>query len=759
MAKARIFKINFTGGEASPRLEARPDLQRYFNMCLTLENYLIFPQGGIYRAPGTRMVAEVKDSSVKTRLLPFIFSRSQAYVLELGNQYARFFKNIAPVSSGGAPYEIATPWAAADLFALQWVQSADVIFVDHQSYNSRKVSRVSDTNWSIPEMSMRPPPSTEQDDDVSGGVATLTPSATSGLGITFTASAAAFLKGDEDRDIIFGAARAVITIYTSATVVTADIIDPFPSTAAIPAGQWFLRGTPSSFCDPTKKKQRTKVTVVGRDDAGLAQDTFRQTDVGKFIKVYGGLIEITEYTSANTVKGIIRVALSLWTGRADGTQLNNPDSTPLWTLEKRIWTVALGFPVANTFYQGRLTHGSAPLGTFVLSATDDFENYGVGAKADNALQYQIVRQQGNVVWLADLGSLFIATPESIFAARGPGTDQPLGGDVIPFVRKQDAPGSMAMMPLVIGTTALYVSASGQRVHELKYDIDASPQSPFRAGDLTAAADHIGGKGGFALDQIAWWETPNRHCGFLRADGQVAYLTYFPVPEQVAGWSRRTTQGVIESQCVIPHPDGNRDQVWMIVRRTINGQTKRFVEVVEDGAAEFAGNRAWTELYTDCAKIYSGAAVTNIPAGFGSHLEGATVDVVTEGGYKGTRTIVGGQFNQPLQEAAAQIEFGLPYTSKMVTLRPAAEGAILHWLPKMWNRIGITVKDSFSAHINGKEVFFAKSGDPMDTVTLKSGDFDITDSGWDKLGRITVEQREPLPQTILALYGELNVGDR
>ena len=88
---------NFNAGELSPLLSAREDLAKYQNGCSIMENLIPIPQGGAQKRPGTKYIAEVKDSDAKTRLLPFEFSTSQSYIIETGNQYMRFFTDGAKI--------------------------------------------------------------------------------------------------------------------------------------------------------------------------------------------------------------------------------------------------------------------------------------------------------------------------------------------------------------------------------------------------------------------------------------------------------------------------------------------------------------------------------------------------------------------------------------------------------------------------------------------------------------------------------------
>ena len=150
MARVSPIQTNFTAGELSPRLEGRVDVSKYFNGCMVLENMTIHPHGGASRRSGTRYVADVKDMTRKPRLIPFEFSTVQAYIVEAGHQYMRFFRNEGQIEdSPGVPTEIATPYAEADLFELEFAQSADVMYIVHPNYAPRKLERTSHTAWTL----------------------------------------------------------------------------------------------------------------------------------------------------------------------------------------------------------------------------------------------------------------------------------------------------------------------------------------------------------------------------------------------------------------------------------------------------------------------------------------------------------------------------------------------------------------------------------------------------------------------------------
>jgi hypothetical protein len=183
---ANVVQRSFAAGELAPELYARTDQVKYATGLRTCRNFLVQKHGGVANRPGTRFIAEVKDSSKAVRLLRFVFNASQTYVLELGDHYARFYQNGGRVTVAGVPawsnatnyvigdlvvsggvnyycvqahinhvppnatywyaltgviYEIPTPWGTADLPDLDYAQSADVVTLVHPSYPPQELKR------------------------------------------------------------------------------------------------------------------------------------------------------------------------------------------------------------------------------------------------------------------------------------------------------------------------------------------------------------------------------------------------------------------------------------------------------------------------------------------------------------------------------------------------------------------------------------------------------------------------------------------
>lgn len=157
MATVRTFKQSFSGGEISPEMFGRIDDAKYQNGLALARNFIIEPQGPAQNRAGFRLVRATKYSNKKTRLIPFTYSTTQTMVIEMGEGYFRFHTQGATLLSGASPYEVANPYAEADLFDIHFVQSADVLTLVHPKYQPRELRRYSATDWRLTAISLAAP--------------------------------------------------------------------------------------------------------------------------------------------------------------------------------------------------------------------------------------------------------------------------------------------------------------------------------------------------------------------------------------------------------------------------------------------------------------------------------------------------------------------------------------------------------------------------------------------------------------------------
>jgi hypothetical protein len=721
VARARPFQNNFSAGEFSPRLEGRTDLSRYANAVKTLENFVAQPHGGVKRRAGTHFVAEMKDSAVRGRLIPFEFSDTQAYVLEFGNLYVRFYMNMGQILDGGPAYEIVSPYVTADLAKLKFVQSADVMYLVHPSYQPRKLTRTGHTAWTLTKITFLPPPTAEE---LFKPAATLTPSATTGTNILFTASAAVFLKGDINRHIISGVSRATIQVVDTTSTVHADILDDFPDTNPISSGSWGLNGSPNKDLTPDKNGPVGAVVTLDTGVAGT-DDSFRSTDVGKYVKLNDGIVKLTQFVDATTVKGEIIKGLTAGAGGAP-----EASKAGTWTLEIEAWSAARGFPAAISFHEGRLDFA----GTFTQpstvwgSASGDFENFALGTQAGDAYEFGIAANKVNIIrWLLPSRVLLVGTKGGEFRVTG-GADLPITPTNVD-AKSETAYGSTYVNPARVGSAILFVTRSGRKVRELAFSLDFDS---YVAPDLTVLAEHMVPPG---------------------SDGMLCALSY-DRSNDVVGWHRHPMDGVVESVCVIPHPDGDREQVWIAIKRTINSVTKRYVEYMDDAGGFY------DDLQTDSTLTYSGAPATTF--GGLEHLRGKVVAILGDGAYYGEQTVpTSGAAQVVISPAASDVEVGLPYVSTLGTLRQeiASQVGTTQGRKKRQAEVVVRVLDTMGITINGYPQPARRSTDLLGSPpSLFTGDYVGTQFGWNTEGRNLILQTLPFPANILGIFGAVDLGD-
>jgi len=384
--------------------------------------------------------------------------------------------------------------------------------------------------------------------------------------------------------------------------------------------------------------------------------------------------------------------------------------------------------------------------TFWLSSSDDFFNYAEGVKADDSIEYTIAsRALNEIEWLADMVALFAGASGSEFVVQGSAQGAPLGGDTVPLVQRTAINGSAAVQPVPAGRHLLYIDRSYRKIFALIFDIYVNG---WQAQEVTTFAEHITAPQ-LVTCSIGFAKKPDPRLFFIRSDGQLVTLTYYEL-EKVIAFTRYVTDGLFESVAVIPQGSGLPDQVWVTVQRTVNGQTKRFVELFD---TEASATRLWGSMNTDCGLMVTPTGGTSVTV---SHLVGKTVDIVADGNYKGTM-VVPTSGTLMLAEAATQVEVGLHYDSTLVTMRPAVEGAMVEGLPRTWIKLWVRVKDSIGGLCNGQRLNYVPA--VLNSQTLNT--LDVEAQGLDAFGidgRITIKQDQPYPLTVLAVFGEIDFGE-
>lgn len=153
---AALFQPSFGAGVLGPAIWGRIDLAKYDTGLRKGRNVFIHTHGGVSNRPGLRFICEVMDSTHRHRLIPFTRETDDTAVLIFGENQMGVVKDGARVQSGGSPYTIPTPWTAAMVQDLDFVQSIDVLFMAHRLRAPRRISRFADDNWVIDDVQINP---------------------------------------------------------------------------------------------------------------------------------------------------------------------------------------------------------------------------------------------------------------------------------------------------------------------------------------------------------------------------------------------------------------------------------------------------------------------------------------------------------------------------------------------------------------------------------------------------------------------------
>jgi Ubiquitin-activating enzyme E1 FCCH domain len=596
-----LSQRNLAGGELAPALYSRVDTVKYQTGVRQARNYTIIRSGGMQNRPGSSFCGETKirDGVSKVRLIPFVFNNDQTYMLEFGEVYMRVIKDGAYVlnttvraitaitqaseavvtsnahgyangdeiyiygvvgmtelngqnfivsdqtantfkikyldgdyvdstaftaySSAGSVqeiYEIATPYAYEDLADLQYSQSADVLKIaGGYDYDLQDVTRTGDAAWAIADSQL-----------VSNSSPGAFPTTAPGAGTVYHEYLVSSIdaNGQEGPPVAVNGGGAN---YLAATVAAPHNID------------W---------------------TPVADPDA-VSYRVYLSYNPGGSIATGGpyGLIGTTSGTSFRNTGFSPDYDQSWWYG--DYVDYLKP--TVVAHVQQRL-------ALANN----DRTFGGSPVGAglqpeeILLSRVGSTTNFrrsvAASSSEDSTVRIRMAGRQINEIrHIVDLNKVVVFTAGGEYALEGGAN-----GIVTPFdinLKQYSYNGASKRSPIVIDSNALYIQARGSIVRDFGFDYAVDG---YRGNDLTTFASHL--FDGYEILDWAYQKTPNSIVWAVRDDGKLLSLTYIR-EHQIWGWTTHDTDGLVENVACIP--EGNEDALYIVVKRTIDGRTARYVE--------------------------------------------------------------------------------------------------------------------------------------------------------------------------------------
>jgi|TARA_R100001015_G_scaffold7310_1_gene2834 hypothetical protein len=418
------------------------------------------------------------------------------------------------------------------------------------------------------------------------------------------------------------------------------------------------------------------------------------------------------------------------------------------------------FPSCVTFFEQRLVFAGTNDNpqTLFFSKSAELENFTTGSNASDAMIYSIASNKVNAIrYLSAQRSLLVGTVGGEFVVSASGTTSPITPTNIQ-IQRQSSYGSANVDAVQIENVTMFLQRAKRKIRELTYNLNIDQ---YQATDLTLLAEHIT-EGG--INEMAYQQEPDSILWCVRNDGTLLGFTYARA-ESVTGWHRHIMGGsfssgnaVVESVASVP-TDLNEDEFFIIVKRTINGATRRYVEHL---TLFDYGTDQKDAFFVDSGLTYSGSAATVI-SGL-DHLEGQSVSILADGSTHPNKTVSGGSIT--LERSSTKVHIGLGYTSLLQTMRveSRAEGTS-QTKDKRIHEVTLRLHETVGAEVgpdvnNMERIPFRSSAASMDSpVPLFTGDKQIEFSDdFNTDGFVVVRQTQPLPLSLLSAYPRITINE-
>jgi hypothetical protein len=735
MPRATPLLSSFNSGELTPFLDGRVDNPKYASGLSICENFLPTLQGPLTRCPGTLFIDTLKQQS---RAIPFTFSIDQNYVLEFGAGYLRFWRSRAQLLSGGVPYEIVTPFTLADIDTMRFVQSADVLYLACGRINVQKLTRIADTNWAIAETNFQLGPLADQNTDQIKSM------------------------WYEDANPEPGAVGNVITLRSDFNIFTSDYIGQLIELEWVTRPdlrQWQVDVTfdidEQAYYLGNVYRSLVHVGTTGTSPPTQTEGEADDGGGGKWLYLHSGygLMRITSITDATTATAIIVQRLPI---EIIGSTLK----TYRWSNSP--YSNAQGWPIAITFFRERLVlMGARRIDMSVVSDYEHFNRRDAGEFLDD-LAISIVIGSGRVdpiEWtIADANGLVIGTRGQEFLVDEASTNAPFGAKNF-RIRPQSQFGSQNNAQVCqVGDTIVYAQRTGKRLLSAQYDF-ASLR--LVSENLSIYSEHILQP---TVADMVYQQNPYSIVWIRLSDGTLAAWTYDRLNGVIAGYRRPMVNGVVESICAIPSPDGTTDDLWLFIRRRINGVTVRYAEIIT--CVDPMTTALADSFFVDCGLVSVNASPVTSVSG-AEHLAGQTVQMLVDGAVQAPQ-VVPNSGVVPLQFPGRKIALGLQMTSRMRSMRieaGAADGTAQ-------GRIG-RVSEIMIRFLNTLGGRFGTYMDKLDPIPTRApgstnmnqpppaftGDRNLPMPGdWNRAGYVCIIQDQPLPMTVVSITAKIIKND-
>jgi hypothetical protein len=593
MPVTRTFYRSFSGGEISPEMFGRIDDAKFQQGAATMRNFIAKPQGPAENRAGFKYVAEVKDSTKAVKLISFTFSTVQTMVIEMGHEYFRFHTQGQPLSySDGSAWSNSTNYAIGDI-----AKQGGVNYYAKTAHSNSQPPNA--TNWyplpTSPNIYEVPHPYQEAElFDVhyvqSADVMTLVH------------------PNHAPREL----RRLGATKWELKTINFASPL-PSPTISSVVA---YIPSSSSTNVDTYEAHEYVVTAVASNLIDESSQSSASSVDNNIYVTgakntiTWGAVAGASKYRVYKEQAGIYG-----FLGETTATSIIDANIAPNFSRTPPIYENEFqstdNFPGAVSYFEQRRvfagTNNEPQTILMTKSGTESNLSFGLPIRDDDRIKFRVAAREANTIrHIVPLTNLLMLTGSAEWRVSSINSDAITPSSI--SVKPQSYVGANNAQPVIVNNSMVYASSRGGHVRELGYNWQANG---FITGDLSLRAPHLFDN--LTVTDMALAKSPIPIVWFISSNGKLLGFTY--VPEQTIGaWHQHDTDGTFESVATVS--EGNDDALYCVIKRTINGATKKFIERMNSRL--YAKDR--DAFFVDAGSTYDG---TNTDASRNVTISGGT----------------------------------------------------------------------------------------------------------------------------------------
>ena len=483
------------------------------------------------------------------------------------------------------------------------------------------------------------------------------------------------------------------------------------------------------------------VTVRGEIEANWGISNYIKIE----FETVENAIEYNVYRSVNGVYGYV--------GTTSETTFTDDKIEPDMTSTAPIFTNPFkdnNNPACVNYFQQRKVYGCLKNNPqqVVTSQTSTNNNFNISRplKTTDSINITLSEREVNEIrHIIAMNDLILLTSGAEWKLNG--SDGSFTASSSLVATPQSYYGCSHVQPVVSGNMILFVQSGGSVVRDLGYTYVSDS---YDGEELSIFANHL--FDGKQVVDMAYSKEKYRILWCVMSDGTLNALTYNK-KQEVIGWHKHETKGKFEAVAVIR--EGNEDIPYFVVKREINGQTKRYIERLASRYVEETKNG----IFLDSSLSYEGEPIKTVKGL--EHLEGETINLLVDGCVVLDKKVENGTIE--LDYPVSKIVAGLPYEFEVETLN--LEGEDTHGLLKIVNSINLMVdksrEDFFMVGTNGDIVQNSRSMESINNPNfLYSGNVNVYSfSDYTDSATVHLKQIYPFPLTINSISLDITVADK